>query len=745
LSLFAYRSWKNVTLDNPNEFSASGRDQTLVTYQAASSHADRYYQIEAVNAAHERYQSSDRGQLHMACGTGKTRVYMRVAARECPGGLVVVLAPSVWLLGQIVRAWRADFGLEHVSVAVCHDPTVAEDPEGYGIHVPVTTNHVEVAEWLERNQSAGITRLVVATHRSVRVVGQALSSAGLAADLLIVDEAHHSAGRADKLLAHVHDDPSFPAARRLYGTATPVQLSEPRRRATTATVQTVRMDDEALFGPVFYDYPLARAIADTYLDDYRLVVVGVSDSEARRLLERRRATPAGKHSPIDLHTAMCHIVLAKTAARFDLRRVIVFDRTVDDAIHFAETLPTTVSMMSSGRPDRPLTSSFVYGEMKIRERNRELDLLREPPEDGWAVLANMRCLGEGIDVPSVDGIMFTYPKQSPIEIVQAIGRATRRNPAGSGISTIILPIAIPDAPEHDIDPDTLTVGRYRVLWDVLRGLRQHDATFAREIEHLSTAGRGNTGVARPPGSKIEIHLPAGWKPMLFLQQLAIRVVATTRSAWWDGMDALRRFHAEHDHTDVVAGTVVDGVDLFQWATTNRETYRKLGSLPDDREAALRELGFDLDGDAVRWAKGFHAARAFRSQYGHLEAPDGIVVNGVHVRPWLDEQRDRHAEGILSSLRWARLESLGMRWTSRPRTPQEYLDALAAYHQRHGHITIPPDTASDNGYLGQWLVEQRLAQHKDMLEKGIRQRLDELGMDWDWTPTPVRRFVAQGVR
>lgn len=729
------RCGRNVTADSYLEASGSRQVQLLFTNSVATSSMDRYYQIEAVDAAHEGYKIVDRGQLHMACGTGKTRVYMRIVVRICPCGLVVVLAPSVWLLGQIIMAWRADFGREHVSMAVCHDPTVVEDPEGYGIHVPVTTSHLEVAEWLERNESAGVTRLVVATHRSVKVVGRALQHARLAADLVIVDEAHHSAGRADKVLAYVHDKLLFPAVRRLYATATPVGLSKSRSRSAPAAM---RMDNQKLFGPVLYDYPLARAIADTYLDDYRIVVVGVSDREAHRLLKHRRSAPAGQGSPIDLHTAMCQIVLAKTAARFDLRRVITFHRTVNDAIVFAETLPSTVATMTGDRPDRSLTASYVHGEMKIRERNRELDKLREPPDDGWTTLANKQVLGEGIDVPAVDGVMFTNAKESSIDIVQAVGRATRRNPAGSGISTIILPILLPDTPEDDIEPDTLTVGRYRVLWDVLRELRQHDATFAREIEHIGTGGAG----ARPPGSKIEIYLPKGWKPMQFLQQLAIRVVSTTRSAWWDGMDALRDFYAEHGHTDVVAGTVVNGVDLFRWSMTNRNTYHKMGRLPDDRESALRERGFDLEGDAVRWAKGFHATCAFRDQYGHLEAPEGLVINDVHVRAWQDEQRDAHAEDRLSSLRWARLEAIGMRWSSRPRTPREYLDAVAAYHQRHGHIDIPPDTISDDGYLGQWLVEQRLAARKGTIEDWIQQRLDEMGMDWDCAPRPVRRFAPQ---
>ena len=123
----------------------------------------------------------------------------------------------------------------------------------------------------------------------------------------------------------------------------------------------------------------------------------------------------------------------------------------------------------------------------------------------------------------------------------------------------------------------------------------------------------------------------------------------------------------------------------------------------------------------------------------------MIVEGVHARAWQDQQRDVHAEGVLSSLRWRRLEAIGMRWTSRPRTPREYLDAVAAYHQQHGHINIAADMVSDDGYLGQWLVEQRLAWRKGDLEDEVRQRLDEMGMDWNRAPKPVRRFAVQDVR
>ena len=101
-----------------------------------------------------------------------------------------------------------------------------------------------------------------------------------------------------------------------------------------------------------------------------------------------------------------------------------------------------------------------------------MDKLRNPPEGGWTTVANVRCLGEGVDVPAVDAVAFTNPKRSQVDIVQAVGRALRRNPDGSGEATIIVPIVIPDSAEEVGDLGTREVQVRVVLDDRLRTLGQ---------------------------------------------------------------------------------------------------------------------------------------------------------------------------------------------------------------------------------------------------------------------------------
>ena len=60
-----------------------------------------------------------------------------------------------------------------------------------------------------------------------------------------------------------------------------------------------------------------------------------------------------------------------------------------------------------------------------------------------------RCLAEGVDVPTLDGVAFVDPRRSEVEIVQAIGHAIRKSEHKT-LGTIIIPVFI----ASDADPET---------------------------------------------------------------------------------------------------------------------------------------------------------------------------------------------------------------------------------------------------------------------------------------------------
>src|SRR5690606_8378353 len=83
--------------------------------------------------------------------------------------------------------------------------------------------------------------------------------------------------------------------------------------------------------------------------------------------------------------------------------------------------------------DLTVQSRHVDGTMNAAQRGELLDWLKaEETADRHGrpvarVLTNARCLSEGVDVPSLDAVLFLHPRKSQVDVVQAVGRVMRRS------------------------------------------------------------------------------------------------------------------------------------------------------------------------------------------------------------------------------------------------------------------------------------------------------------------------------
>ena len=88
------------------------------------------------------------------------------------------------------------------------------------------------------------------------------------------------------MFATVLDADKIKARRRLFMTATPRFFTKQvLKQAEDRDHELASMDDERQFGSVFHQLNFAEAIEKGLLTDYQVVVIGVTDSEARKLAE----------------------------------------------------------------------------------------------------------------------------------------------------------------------------------------------------------------------------------------------------------------------------------------------------------------------------------------------------------------------------------------------------------------------------------------------------------------------------
>ena len=120
---------------------------------------------EAIEATVKGIAYEQRGQLIMACGTGKTLAAMWIAER-LGSERTLVLVPSLSLVAQTLREWSANASRPFEYLAVCSDPTVVGEDQ-----LVEPTTELEFSATTDPNTIAGFLRhrgrrVVFATHQS---------------------------------------------------------------------------------------------------------------------------------------------------------------------------------------------------------------------------------------------------------------------------------------------------------------------------------------------------------------------------------------------------------------------------------------------------------------------------------------------------------------------------------------------------------------------------------------------------
>ncbi|NEY33197.1 DEAD/DEAH box helicase family protein [Streptomyces sp. PRKS01-65] len=486
----------------------------------------RPHQQEAVDAVFRGFgEGRDRGKLIMACGTGKTFTSLKIAERlheerRAAGRgertTVLFLVPSIALLSQSLREWTAQAAVELHPFAVCSDAKVGksagngakdrsdDDNQDMAVHdlsLPATTDPDRLVAQLERaGDREGLT-VVFSTYQSIGTVSEAQKRGLGRFDLVLCDEAHRTTGakladQDESAFMRVHDDAFLGADRRLYMTATPrVYGEDAKTEAELGAITLASMDNEAIFGPEFHRLGFGQAVEQGLLTDYKVLVLTVEESAAAAALQQALATSDHELSISDAAKIIgCWNALAKRTGSFadgtdfggdeaPMRRAVAFSRSIADSKAVTDHFASLVDAYEGTDEDVLYCEvGHVDGGMNMLERNRLLDWLKEDPGQGRArILSNARCLSEGVDVPSLDAVLFLNPRNSTVDVVQSVGRVMRTAP-GKKYGYIILPVAVPagSTPEQALADNR----RFKTVWQVLNALRAHDERLNAIINQI---------------------------------------------------------------------------------------------------------------------------------------------------------------------------------------------------------------------------------------------------------------------
>lgn len=464
----------------------------------------RDHQKEAVQKSVGHFQKENRGKLIMACGTGKTFTSLRILEKITPEkGTVLFLAPSISLISQTLKEYAWQRKKPQRYLAVCSDTKAGKDTDGYDVNdlqISPTTDPKKIADRLKLKSEK--RTIVFSTYQSLKKIKEAQENHGAPSfDLVICDEAHRTTGveagemengkTKGNYFTRINDENYMKARKRLYMTATPKIYSEKiKSKARKHEVEIHSMDDEAVFGKEIYRLDFSKAIEKKLLADYKVIILTIDEQYMSDNIQEIL-----KDTQLNLDDASrlvgCYKALRDQGDEKEgikLSRAVGFLNTIKASKDVKQEFQKVVKVLDNHQSDGfTCQTEHIDGTDSSIIRNRKLDWLKEDAgqtereEKICRILLNSKCLTEGIDVPSLDAVMFLHARKSQVDVVQAVGRIMRKQ-EGKNYGYVVLPVVIPTgkSPEQALNDNET----YKVVWQVLNALRSHDSKFDAEVNNL---------------------------------------------------------------------------------------------------------------------------------------------------------------------------------------------------------------------------------------------------------------------
>ena len=626
------------------------------------------HQLEAVEAAKKHYliDKNALGKLIMACGTGKTLAAFWIT-QAIGVQTIVVVVPSLALIKQNLSAWLREIVAAEKYVnwlCVCSDDSVTDIDDdtliGYtkDLGIPCSTDAEYIAAWLKYHDGKPLVTFV--TYQSGRVFSEAAAKAEMTFDFGIFDEAHKTTGNQDKIFAHMLFDANLPIRQRLFMTAT-------ERKYIGYSDRVASMEHVATYGQTFYSLSFKHAIESQppLLSDYRVVTVVVHQEEVARLIKKNAylATENEKNGAMTARALASVIALRKAVDKFGIKHAISFHSSIKRAKDFSG-LCDTVSQSDAAGPQ--MRTYHVAGSMATSQRDRILtDFTLQSP----SLVANARCLTEGVDIPAVDAVFFADPKSSTIDVVQACGRAMRLAP-GKQLGYIVVPLVVQAGEKVD---GVISGQEFESVLAILRSLAFNDG---RIIEYFRSISSGSTskhsGLVTIESSEI---VPLQVDTKSFIQAIEL--------ACWERISQLgwRPFEKAREYARSLG--LQSQADWYRFAREPDPAMQQLPlDIPRSPNVAYEKLGWEGFADWLGYG---------RAQVGRSQAQDFR---------WSFEKAREFARslGLSSQAEWRNYAA----GRTEDKPPKPFEVPASPEHQYQGQGWA--------GY-GDWLGTGRIAAHK----------------------------------
>ena len=403
------------------------------------------YQKNSINKVIKNFKNHNRGKLIYPCGTGKSLVGFWIAKKLKPKNIIVCV-PSLALINQLFNTWARESLASKWKIewrAICSKENSTDiDRDDISMklaELPVKTlvENKEIKEWLIKKSK--ITKVTFITYQSIKKITPFKKNSF---DLGIIDEAHRTTGGKENSFSKILFDKNVKIKKRLFMTATQRFYSGKSNKilGMENTKYYGSLNNNGIFDEISFSeaIKLKRPDGTNALTDYEIIHLIFSRSDIQNIYKQNLfVKPNAKISKkikwnksSEASMLIAGLAFKKSIKKYDLKNTISFSSGIERSILLKDQINLLNKLYS------PKTTNYhISSRQNIAQRKA---IVKSFANINNSLIANARCLQEGVDIPKVDSVIFADPKTSKVDIVQAAGRALRPF-KGKKLGYIIVP------------------------------------------------------------------------------------------------------------------------------------------------------------------------------------------------------------------------------------------------------------------------------------------------------------------
>lgn len=407
----------------------------------------RKYQLNIIDKSVTHFQENSKGILVLSCGSGKTLISLWIAQRlKCKKILIGV--PNLNLLDQ----WEKEIG------------KVFEYPV---LKVSKDCNLLKLENFMKNNNNF----VIITSYMSC------MKLLSYNFDIKILDECHHlttenlNIESDERKFAQMH---IINSTYQLGLTAT-MKLMSP---------ENIGNDNEIYFGKVIHKISTYEAIEKNIICDYVINALIAEEQQIIDILKIIRIVDDKKGLFLAAYSAL------KSLYENNTNHILIYCNTNENAIFVKILIKKMLEKCIFKISD--FYANTFFGEDSTLKRKEILDNFISSKK---GIICCVFCLGEGWDLPLLDGVVFAENMSSSIRIIQAALRPCRKNNLGK-IAKIIIPVLYEkNLLTNEENPD------FKKIRQILYQIGLDDVSIMEKIhisiieKYISTGTKSQNGIS----------------------------------------------------------------------------------------------------------------------------------------------------------------------------------------------------------------------------------------------------------